>query len=103
MRGSTLGFHGLDMDEVGVVVVEDEQVVVAVGAGDDEATGLVSKDFAGSGEGGGVAEMGSFAVGERGWEQDLVDDVFVTENWDRGAGRLLVLADLVEVAFFHGD
>jgi hypothetical protein len=80
-----------------------EQVVVAIGAGDDEATCLVSEEFAGSGEGGSVAEMGSFAIWKRGWEQDLVDDVFVAGSWDRGAGRLLVLADLLEVAFFHGD
>ena len=47
--------------------------------------------------------MGSFAIGKRGWEQDLIADVLVSTDGVGGAGRVLVLADLIKVAFFHGD
>ena len=45
--GASLRFHGLDVDEVAVIVVDDQHVAVAVGGGLDEATSEVGEDLTG--------------------------------------------------------
>ena len=82
MGGSALCFHGFYVDEVGVVIIQDEQVGIALGAGNDEATGLIGEDFASGGERGGIAKVGAFAIWKRGWEKDPVDNVFVAWGWN---------------------
>ncbi len=47
--GTGLGFHGLDVNEVTVVVIDDEHVAVAIRRGLYEATGEVGEDLAGGG------------------------------------------------------
>jgi hypothetical protein len=102
MRGGSFVLHGLGVDEIGVVVIKDEELGVALAAGDGETTSLISEDFAGGLDGGGVAQVSAFSIWKRGWEEDIFDDLVGSER-ARGLGGVLVLAGLVEVAFLHGD
>jgi hypothetical protein len=68
--GTRLVGHGLSMDGVAVEVIQDEQLVVAGAGWKDETARLVCEDLAGgvSGHARGIAEVGAFAGGVRGWE-----------------------------------
>jgi len=40
------GRHGLSIDKVGVIIIQDKHIVVAKAGGADETAGLVSEDLA---------------------------------------------------------
>ena len=104
MCGGGFGLHGFDVDEIGVVVVEDEELGVPLAAGDDETASLVGENFACGRDGGGVTEMGALAGRTGRWEQDGVEEVVVGEICAGGGfGGALILPSLIEVALVHGD
>jgi hypothetical protein len=59
------------VDGIGVIVIEDEELGVALAAGERETASLVGEALASGVDAGGIAEMGAFAAGERGGEQEL--------------------------------
>ena len=61
--GGSFVFHGLGVDVITVVVVEDEELVAARAGGRDETDGLVGEDLARVGHAGGEAKMGASAGG----------------------------------------
>jgi hypothetical protein len=60
--GGGASFHGLGMDELTVVVVHDEEVVVAITKRGLELAGLVCDHLAGGGHGSDEALMRTFGV-----------------------------------------
>jgi hypothetical protein len=70
--GGTFCLHGFSvLDEIGVIVIEDEELGVALAAGERETAGLVGEDIACGVNAGGVAEMGVFASWERSGEKKV--------------------------------
>ncbi len=61
--GDSFVFHGLGMDLITVIVVEDEELVAARAGGRDETAGLIGKDLAHVGHACGEAKMGASAGG----------------------------------------
>jgi hypothetical protein len=72
-RGGSFVLHGLGMDVVAVVVVEDEEFIVARARGSDKTAGLVGENLARVGHAGGEAEMGTSARGGAEGESIVVE------------------------------
>jgi hypothetical protein len=61
-------FHGLCMDVVAIVVVENEKFVAASARWSYESTGLVSENLARVGHAGCIAVVGARAIGSVLWK-----------------------------------
>jgi hypothetical protein len=110
--GAGLAGHGLGVDGVAVVVIQDEELGVAGAGGEDEAARLVGEDLAGRvrGHARRIAEVGAFTRALRGWEGITgsgggvgVGGGRVNSEQRQLGGRFRggaqLLATLVEVAF----
>ena len=104
-------FHWLDEDAITVIVVDDEDVIVAAVGHDYESAGLFGVDLTGDWVGLddiGVTLMCSSVVGiaEREHVGGVVcDAVTVLGRWCHGLwlGGALIFAGLVHVPLNHGD
>jgi hypothetical protein len=95
-------FDGFRKDAVAVIIVEDQQVVIAVTGWRNEAACLVSVDLAGGLHECCVAEVGALIV----WWIGVIIHSIAWWLEGRGVGRTcgaLVLARLIKVAFDHGE
>jgi hypothetical protein len=92
-------FHGFSEDGIAVIVVEDHDIVVAIGGWGDEAASLVSVDLTSGLEGRGVEVVGAFAL-EGGGREAVISVGFM---WRWGLGGALVAATLVKVTLDHRD
>jgi len=99
-------FERSDQDAIAVIVVDDEDVAVALTGGDREPSGKIHVGLTGGGHDSGKTMMGTI-VGDRvGREHVVVGDGIGQLSGQigsgQGAGGTKVLALLVEVPLDHG-
>lgn len=96
--GTGFGLHWLGVNVIAVVVVGNEELVVASAGGNDETTGLISEDLTRGGHAAHETHVGAGTVGRTGREGVLG---FMDVRCRAGLCGTLVLADVVKVALDH--